>query len=351
MHRFTNLSLFFLWLLLGSSCSSNPYGFQVHKADEFVIDSYKIRDGKFSIWEMEGKIVEELPSDAMDEYKDVIHEDDILSITLYHPTRVDLVAAVKEVNSSIGFPITNGKILLPDLPPVKVEGLTLDEARMKLQEAFLDHVQDVEVFLSQKKRLERKIELTGLVATPFIPVDGRMRLFEVLSAARVPQNANFYMSYIIRDGKILHVDMHRLVREGDLTQNIVMRGGDKVYIAHQNESKVMVMGEVYRPRAIPLPSGFMSLREALVSAGGIPFTGNKKYIQVIRGNLRRPKIYVLDWHLVTHLPNNSLLLMPGDTIYVSAKPITEWNRFLSQLLPSFGGLTTMHSTAHRVGLH
>jgi polysaccharide export outer membrane protein len=29
--------------------------------------------------------------------------------------------------------------------------------------------------------------------------------------------------------------------------------------------------------------------------------------------------------------------MPGDIVYVAAKPITEWNRFISQLLPLFGG--------------
>jgi polysaccharide export outer membrane protein len=81
----------------------------------------------------------------------------------------------------------------------------------------------------------------------------------------------------------------------------------------------------------------MSLREALVSAGGIPFTGDRQNIQVIRGNLQCPKIYVLAWEHIVHLPNDSLLLMPGDTVYVSEKPITQWNRFIEQLLPSFQG--------------
>jgi polysaccharide export outer membrane protein len=84
----------------------------------------------------------------------------------------------------------------------------------------------------------------------------------------------------------------------------------------------------------------MSLREALVSAGGIPFTGDKRHIQVIRGNLQCPKIYVLSWEHIVHLPNDSLLLMPGDTVYISEKPITQWNRFIEQLLPSFQGLFT-----------
>jgi polysaccharide export outer membrane protein len=123
-----------------------------------------------------------------------------------------------------------------------------------------------------------------------------------------------------------------------MCKNIVMRGGDKIYIANPADCMVMVMGEVGSPKALQLPYGFMSLREAIVMAGGIPFTGDKNCIQVIRGNLQCPKIYKLSWNHIVHLPNDSLLLMPGDTIYISAKPITEWNRFIDQLLPSFGGV-------------
>lgn len=112
----------------------------------------------------------------------------------------------------------------------------------------------------------------------------------------------------------------------------------------------MVMGEVAREKVIPLPNGFMSLRHALAEAGGIPFTGDKSYIQVIRGSIARPKIYTLNWEHVIHLPNDSLLLMPGDIVYVAAKPITEWNRFISQLLPSFSGADVMIKTGSNWGI-
>ena len=108
------------------------------------------------------------------------------------------------------------------------------------------------------------------------------------------------MSYVARCGRPLAVDLYKLINEGDMCQNIVMRGGDKIFIANKADSNVMVMGEVNIPRPVHLPYGFMSLREALVHAGGIPFTGDKKHIQVIRGNLQCPKIYVLAWeHIVT----------------------------------------------------
>lgn len=314
-------------------------------ADEFVIDSYKIRQGKLSILELEGKEIEDLPENAMDEYRDVIAEDDILNIVIYHPSRKDLMESIQFVNETMGgFRVSKGRVEVPDGPPVEVAGLTLEEAREELQKKYREQIQDVEVFVSYKDRLSRKVELTGMVSTATVPVDGKIRLYEVIAKAHIPPTANLFMSYVVREGCPIAIDLHKLINEGDMCQNIVMRGGDKIFIANPADSTVMLMGEVGMPRAVNLPYGFMSLREALVSAGGIPFTGDRRHIQVIRGNLQCPKIYVLSWEHIVHLPNDSLLLMPGDTVYVSEKPITQWNRFIEQLLPSFNGLQTGYNT-------
>ena len=290
---------------------------------------------------MEGIEYEELPEDAMEEYKDVIAEDDLLNIAIFHPTRKDLVLGIQTISQSTGgFKVTRGRVEIPDISSVEVSGLTLDEAREKIQAKFREHIKDVDVFVSYKDRLTRKVELAGLVQTPTVPVDGKIRLYEVIAKARLAPQANLFMSYVARDGQPLAIDLHQLVNQGDMCQNIVMRGGDKIFIASPSDATVMMMGEVGEPRPINLPYGSISLREALVIAHGIPYTGDRNRIQVIRGNLRCPKIYVLSWKHIIHLPNDSLLLMPGDTVYVSAKPITEWNQFISQLFPSLQGLQT-----------
>ncbi len=328
------MRFFPLVFLLAFGCSSPYMGKDLFGADEFVLDSYKIREGKFSILEMEGKELGELDDSMLDEYQDKIHEDDVLQVAIYNPKRKDVADAVEYIGSRIGYRVVNGQISLPDLPPVTVAELTLDAAKEKIQALYHEHIHDTEVFVAYKERIMRKVELAGLVALPSVPVDGKIRLFDVLSKARIPTEANLFKSYIIRDGCFLPVDMNKLMKEGDMSQNIVVRGGDKIYIAEPSAASLMVMGEVGRERVVNLPSGFMPLRQALAESGGIPYTGDKSYIQVIRGN---GKIYTLSWEHVIHLPNDSLLLMPGDIVYVAAKPITEWNRFISQLLPIFGG--------------
>lgn len=343
--------LFIVFLFLTASCGTGPYmGKQVYGADEFVLDSYRIREGKYSILEMEGKEYAELDEAFLLEYEDQIHDQDQLMIALYHPSRQDLVQSVDSISYKVGFLVTNGQIHLPEIDPVYIEGLTLEQARDKIQDAYRKQISDISIFLTYKDRIIRKVELAGLVSIPSIPVNGKMRLFDVLSKARIPTEANLFKSYIIRDNQMLPVDLFKLLKEGDMSQNIVMRGGDKIYIAEPSAASMMVMGEVGVEGVIPLQHGFMGLRDVLARAGGIPYTGDRSYIQIIRGNITHPKIYTLSWEHVIHLPNESLLVMPGDIVYVASKPITEWNRFISQLLPSFTGMEVINNSCRNLGI-
>jgi polysaccharide biosynthesis/export protein len=348
MRIFIFFSIILSFLLVG--CSTTYQGKDIYGADEFVLDSYKIKQGKFAILEMEGDQNDDLSDELLAEYEDVIHEGDILNIAIYHPQREDIAAVIAQLSASVGYQVVDGVINLPNLGSVKVDGLTIAKARKTIENDYLEQIDDVEVFISYKNRTIRKVELAGLVNLNSVPANGSIRLFDVLSQAKVPPEANLFKSYVMRDKRMLPVDLNKLLKEGDMSQNIVMKGGDKIYIAETSAASLMVMGEVGVECVLSLPSGSMSLRQALASARGIPYTGDKAYIQVIRGNIAKPKIYVLNWEHVIHLPNNSLLLMPGDIVYVASKPITEWNRFISQLLPSFTGIEVAGKGFQNVGI-
>lgn len=345
--------IYFFLISLVVACSNAPYkGRDVLGADEFVMDSYKIREGKFSILEvMQGKDVAPLNPDLLNPYVDLIHEGDVLHVALFHPTRTDLMTSVSNLSQTIGFRVQEGQIVLPDLDPIEVKNLSLEAARVKIQTKYQEQIRDVQIFLTFQDRIERKVELAGLVQLSTIPVDGRMRLFETLALAKVPTTANFFRSYLVRDQAMIPVDFYKLIKEGDMNQNVVMRGGDKVYIAEASDSTIMVLGEVGKECSLDIPNGFMTLRKALAEAGGIPYTGDKSYIQVIRGNVLHPKIYTLNWKHVIHLPNDSMLLIPGDIVYVAAKPLTEWNRFVNQILPTLVGLDLISKGINSIGVN
>jgi polysaccharide biosynthesis/export protein len=342
----------FLLLVVLYSCSNPPYkGRDVLGADEFVMDSYRIREGKFCVLQMQGRDFSALDPDLLHEYKDVIHEGDVLHIAIFHPTRTDLVAAVQQIGQTLGFRVIDGKVQVPDLEAVYVKGFSLNEAKEEIQKRYRQQIKDIEVFISYRDRLERKIELAGLVQTASIPVDGRLRLFEALSIARVPTNANLFKSYVVRNEMLLPVDLFKLIKEGDMAQNIVMRGGDKIYIADASASTLMVLGEVKNERVVDVPDGFMTLRKALAEAGGILPSGDRSYIQVIRGNILHPKIYTLHWEHVVRLPNDSMLLIPGDIVYIAARPMSEWNRFVNDLLPTLIGFDLITKGIKSIGVN
>ena len=346
-----SILFFLLFSFLLTACTNPPYrGSDVLGAEDFVIDSYRIRDGKFAILGMEGKESSELSPDLLEEYQDGINNGDVLKIALYHPTRHDLVESVRSIGQDVGFRVTEGSLFLPDLPPAYVEGMTLHQAQQKIESLYREQIQDVNVFLSYKERILRKVELAGLVQVPNIPVDGRLRLFETLSIARVPPQANLFKSYLVRENELLPVDLYKLLKEGDMTQNVVMRGGDKIYIAESSASTLMVLGEVGKERVVDLPDGFMTLRKAIAEAGGILPSGDRSYIQIIRGNIVHPKIYTLNWEHVVRLPSDSMLLIPGDIVYVAARPLSEWNRFVNDLLPTFVALDLIAKGVSSVGI-
>lgn len=319
-------------LIILSGCTSPVYQETMYGLEDFIADSSQISKGKYAILRLEQNGSPDLPSlhASCDE---CVMDGDELTIALYSPYRQDHADAFEMINQTTGFRICDGKVALPRLGPVDAEGLTLNQLKDKIQTAYREEIPDGKIFVNYKKRRGRFVQIIG-AEKGVVPVDGKMRLNEVLAKAVVPPSSNLFKSNVIRVGNILPVDLYKLIHEGDESQNIVMRGGDQIFIAHGPDAAVMVTGEVRHPKVIPVPYGSLPLREAIANAGGIPFTADKGCIGVIRGDFIRPKVYCLNWKELEHIPNQSLLLMPGDVVLLSEKPITQWNRFIDQVQPS-----------------
>lgn len=345
------MRLLILLFFFAASCSNPPYkGREVCGADDFVIDSYQIREGKYCHLALEGQCMPCFDGSLLEPMEARIEEGDSLDLLYYHPTRKDLTSAISQAGQADGYRVRCGAIYLPDMGRHEIKGLTLSEAQEKLRKRFRSEIADSDVFLSFRDRPGQKIELIGLIEKNCVPVCGETRLFEVLASAKMSPAANLFKSYVVRGGEMLPVDLYKLVKEGDMSQNIAMRGGDKVYVADPSASPLMVLGEVNKQQVIDLPNGFMPLRQALAMAGGIPFTGDKRYIQIIRGSIACPKIYTLNWEHIVRLPTDSLLVIPGDIVYVAATPIARWDRFVNQILPTLVGFDLVSKGVKNVGI-
>src|SRR5262249_33835271 len=74
-------------------------------------------------------------------------------------------------------------------------------------------------------------------------------------------------SFVMRDGKLLPVDFYRLLRRGDLSQNIYLQPDDFIYVRSAPSADVYVLGAVAFPTVVPF-TGQATLATAIASAGG-----------------------------------------------------------------------------------
>ncbi|MDP1880555.1 MAG: SLBB domain-containing protein [Parachlamydiaceae bacterium] len=342
-HSSLTLLLFFCFSFMITSCVPPVYDGTTYNLDDFINDSLIIAQGKYAIQEFEDKDEEYPLNCEFDPREDTIIDGDVLTISLYCPQRRERVYKLEMINYLTGFVICNGQLTLPEAEPILVEGLTLNELKYKIEEIYCENLKFGKIFISYRKRQNRLVTIIG-TRIPAVQINEKMRLSEVLAKAGMSPLANLYKSYIVREGNKLPIDFYKLIHLGDDTQNIYVKNGDQIFIAKNSAVTVMVTGEVADPRIISLPYGHIPLIEALAMSGGILFTGDKCYIHVIRGELKSPKVYILKWKELLHEPNQSLLLMSGDVVYITETPLVQWNRFISQLQPSTNCLNSGYGT-------
>ena len=319
-----------LFLSFLASCSPYcDYNYKLQNAQEFVLDSYKIKEGKFAILELEGKRSRPLCKQLLLEYEDEIDEDDKLEITCLQSDKKQSAAA--DFSKQIAFHVINGEIKVPSLPPVYVKGLTLKEAEKKIGALYQKESSSTHVFIKNLEKRNSIAQLTGQVAISTIPVNGHTRLYEVLSKAQISSNANLFASYVLRDQKALCVDLFKLIHEGDMSQNIVMRAKDKIFIADGSAASVTLKNGEGHLQNIPVPKGYISVNLALSQAGDLLPIKNNATLLVIRNTMSCPKIYKLSGNHLTYLPDDSLLLMAGDTIIIKDRALIPWNRIINKL--------------------
>lgn len=140
---------------------------------------------------------------------------------------------------------------------------------------------------------------------------------------------DFDNSFVLRNGKMLDVDLGDLYLRGDITQNIQIEAGDYIYIASNLLNEIYVFGAVGGQGAIPFKHQ-LTVMGAITSAGGYDEAAWKKKILIVRGSLTAPVYLVVDTKEVLSGGATDVPLEPGDLVYVHNRP---W-KFGEELLDS-----------------
>jgi len=244
----------------------------------------------------------------------------------------------------------DGTIQFPFIGPTKIAGLTENEARELLTKRLSKFVHDPQVTVRVQAYRNGRIYVDGEVRVPGLQTldDVPMTLPEAVNrAGGFSTEADRSALRLTRDDRTIQINLPKLTRLGVNPNRILLANGDLLRVLNQDESQVFVMGEVWTPRALPLHDGRLSLTEALGETGGPdPWTADPGQIYVVRkvpyelgGADALPEIYHLDASSPTaFLLANDFQLQPRDVVYVDPAPVVRWNRFITNLLPSYNSL-------------
>jgi polysaccharide export outer membrane protein len=229
-----------------------------------------------------------------------------------------------------------GYIHLPMVGSVKVSGLTVGEIQKRLQKAFRNYIKKPWVVVEVVEYRSQPLYLLGQFNMPgTVYMDRPLKLLQGIALGKgFTEAASLHGARLLRNNRIVPVDIYEILTEGMMEQNVWLRPQDTVYIPDARSQKVFVFGEVEKPGPIPMVSGEMSLVEALATAG----IGNRTYdhkIRIIRSlSTTKGELIVIDLDKV--LNGNALPypLREGDIVYVPKSGIGSWNQAIKELLPT-----------------
>jgi len=281
------------------------------------------------------------------------------------------IEIIGNANSRVVTPVgLDGKIYYNLLPGVDVWGLTLEQTRALLEKELAKYVTQPQVGLTLRVVGSKHVWVLGRLNRPGIyPLTGSMTLLESLaqaggtahSASQVTSQelADLRHSFVVRQGQFLPVDFYRLLKGGDMSQNIYMQPDDFVYVPSSLVNEVYVLGAVRFPRAVAYQEP-MSLISAIAGADGPeqlqwiaandsgPFMKDAylSHVAIIRGSLAEPQIAVVDCKAIMKGKAPDVRLEPGDIIFVPNSPYTTIKRYVNLIVNTF--VTTI---AANEGIH
>jgi polysaccharide export outer membrane protein len=271
----------------------------------------------------------------------VIGEGDVLQVTVWdHPELTIPAGSFRDPESSGQQVGDDGYLFYPFVGLIKATGMNVAALRDVLTEKLGAYIQDPQLDVRIVGYRSKRVYVVGEVNKPgLLPLNDQPLMIADAISLSGGLTPNAYKSgvNVSRDGVVHEIDLKALYDFADSSQNLMLKHGDIVNVLDRSQQKVFVMGEVKRPGSVDIVNGELSLAGALGEIGGVnQLSANSGAIYVIRGTDKdKPAIF----HLDARYASGMLLaerfdLQAQDVIFVDAAGISQWNRVISQLLPS-----------------
>lgn len=244
---------------------------------------------------------------AQQENAYVIGPEDVLEVQVWDN---------KDLNHT-GFVRPDGKTSLPLVGEIQAAGRTVQQLQEDLTAIYAKTVKQPTVTVIVKEIRSRPVHFVGGFGKPgIIQLTRSLNVMEAVAlVGGVAANADSENAYVIRGNQRIPVDFEKLVKKGDLSQNIELLPGDSVVAPIAD--MVFVQGEVKAPGAIKYTSD-LTLAKAITQAGGTTPLAAAGRIELLRSGDEKKARMRLDLDKIMRAPesNPDLKLMPNDIIFV-----------------------------------
>lgn len=240
---------------------------------------------------------------------------DLIQVTVFE---------TKELNAEVRVS-SRGLISLPLLDSVEVRNLTAAEAEGKIETLLKDkYLQDPHVSIYIKEHVSKQITLVGTFKKPgTYDYVSKRKLLDVIAIAEGLSEKAGSAAYITRfDEKTkkninYFIDLDELVRKGNMEQNIVIMGGDVIFIPETGQC--FVDGAVRKPGTYPLRSN-MTITEVITLAGGLAGYADSDKIKLIRhmGTGKERQVLSLNYNDLQSGVGDTLLIKDQDIIFAES---------------------------------
>jgi protein involved in polysaccharide export with SLBB domain len=259
----------------------------------------------------------------------------------------------------------DGKLYFNLLPGVDVWGLTLTDAKARLENSFTNYHREQPRIAMTLRGVESKhvwvmgcVQAPGVysMATPKTLLESiamaggtlSMTTFRDQAAAGIGEElADAKRSFVLRQGKLVPVDFNRLLYQGDLGQNIYLEPDDFVYLPAATAREIYVLGAVTQPRPVPYMEG-MTVAGAVASAYGTLRDAYLPHVAVVRGSLAEPQLTIVNYRKIIRGEEADILLQPSDIVYVPFSPYRYLRRYAEIILNTFVSATAINAGSYAV---
>lgn len=144
--------------------------------------------------------------------------------------------------------------------------------------------------------------------------EGERFLDALALAGGMTEKADPTKAAVLRKEERLPVDLERLLKGGDMTQNVALQPGD--VLLFPRPERVIIFGEVFKPGAYLLTEE-MTVLDMITVAGGQTEKADLEHLAILRGNevLRANLERLKEGQAL----EGNVILQPGDQVYVPPK--------------------------------